>query len=238
MFLDFDSDRIKQVSNDFELLRERNYDETTLSFLLADTLVLRDHWVKNTGPEALTTLRRDKWRPRKRGPEVSNIPYTFDWDIEPDVTYGISFNMFSRERRSQLTSPKGLPLLADHAGICPYLTIEYKSMAKGGNETHARNQIAAASMIWLTQWYEIKRTIGADSSDFKSLKHYSIALLSDNFRVWETCYDGVSFTFRCLWNGLGPHAAAFKKDAEKYLDLEVQRGRTTSMDPPPLPSSS
>lgn len=70
-------------------------------------------------------------------------------------------------------------LLAEPAGVCPYLTFELKCAEKLGKDSDAKYQISVASILWLQQRKKLKDKL--NSSDFSDLRHYYIQLhpLSD-----------------------------------------------------------
>ena len=241
VFLDPDTDSVREIARDFEVYHTRKYDENSLAFLASESLVLRDRYVGRHDAKALLSLRRDKRRPSMAGPEIPSHTHYYDWAIEPDATYAVSINMFELELRKQMAMSIGSSLLVEPDGVCPYLTVEYKSTEKGGRRSDAQNQLAAASVVWLNQRKQIRRQL--KRTENTDLKHYSVIIISNHFEVWEMSCDGEGFNFRRLdkglpldsvegvrryveWSnaihawGLGPHASAFRKDVEAFLTRE------------------
>jgi hypothetical protein len=238
VFLNPNIDEMREIARDFEVHYTRTYDENSLALLAADSLVLRDRYTGRYDAKALLSLRRDRWRPSIAGPEIPSHTHYYDWAVEPDVTYAVSINMFDLELRKQMAKSIGSSLFAEPDGVCPYLTVEYKSTEKGGRRSDAQNQVAAASVIWLYQRKQIRHQL--KSTEYADLKHYSIIIVSNLFEVWESSCSEDGYAIRRLdkglpldsvegvrryveWNnaihswGLGPHASAFRKDAEAFL---------------------
>lgn len=114
------------------------------------------------------SLRRDKWRPGKDGPPVTTLEgYTYEWDIELDMTYMVALNLFERDLRDILSQANLDWLLAESEGVCPYLTFELKRAEKSGKDSDAMYQISVASVLWLHQRKKLKDRL--NSSDFSDL---------------------------------------------------------------------
>jgi hypothetical protein len=232
-----------QVSDQFNYYHWRKYDETSLKEIVTKWLAPFDNYVDPSGPKAVVSLRRDKWKPRKEGPIVPTEPphciFTYDWDIEPDITYMVALNFFDEGLRQAVQKPGLDWLLAEPVGICPYLTIELKCAEKTGKDSDARNQISAASVVWLYQRKKLKDELHL--SDFSDLRHYSIVINSMQFQIWVTKFDGKEYLVQMIdantlmlpegvehyvkWSnaihkwGLGSNANSFKRDVEALLGI-------------------
>lgn len=244
VFIDLDDQRLHAIAMDICIFDIRRYDEDALAFLLSDFLLKRDHFIDPRGPKAITSLRRDKWKFHETGPQIPGREYYYDWNMEPDVTYMVSTNMFDpRQRRRIRRLGVSSSLFAEPNGICPYLTIEYKSTAKGGKSQDAMNQVAAASIVWLNSRRRIRARSG--STVYEDLRHYAFTFPSDQAIVWETLCTQDGYVLRELDNchlttseglkrfiqwsnaihawGLGPNASTFNEDVENYLVGEERK---------------
>ncbi|KAI9844536.1 MAG: hypothetical protein M1837_005494 [Sclerophora amabilis] len=225
----------ERLSAQFLHYHRRRYDEATLTKFITRWLAPFDDYLAHDGPVAVVPLWRDRWKPGKVGPPAPRqIGYLYDWDIEPDMTYMVALNLFDLTLREALRLPDLDWLLAEPAGLCPYLTFEIKCAEKSGKDSDATNQVAAASVLWLYQRKRLKDELG--SSDFSDLQHYSIIINSTHFRVWVAEYDGSVYSIQMIgrgsfeepagvleyvkWSnaihkwGLGPNARSFKRDVE------------------------
>lgn len=201
-------------------------------------------YVDENGTDAVVPLRRDKFRPGKEGPNVPLSPgYTYDWDIEPDITFMLALNLFQGESREFLRLPELSWLLAEPKGVCPYLTFELKCAAKSGKERDAKYRISAASVVWLYQRKRLKDRLG--SSDYSDLRHHSIILNFTYFHVWVATFDGKIYSLQKMAHGLldepegvekyakwveaihtwglGTNARAFKRDVEALYRKTVEQ---------------
>ena len=246
--------QLEAIIQDFAAYLTRGYDEHTLFTICVNSIVLRDPFI-NTAvdsqePTITTSVRRDKWKPRKDGPIIPTSQYKYDWDIEPDTTYAVSIQIFDAKHRMELARAERQPWLAESAAVCPYLTIEYKCTDKTGKAIDAKNQITAASLLWLHQRKQIRQELGLTLTD---LRHYSITFVDHSYTIWEahfkddgsykvhnlsegklTTMDGLKLYIE--WNnaihtwGLGTNASSFKEDIEALL--EKRRGRGSFPTPP------
>lgn len=241
VILNIDDQRLSDIADDINAYNFRCYDENSLAFVLVDSLLKRDVFSCPGGPKATRSLRRDKWKIQHAGPQISGNEYYYDWDIEPDATYMISIDMFDHNQRKNIARTS--ELFAESYGVCPYLTIEYKSIAKGGKPQDALNQVAAASIVWLNHRKNIRRLI--ESTVFTDLKHYAFTFVSKHVTIWEvSCTENGYLLWEldeCSlvtiegiksfieWSnaihtwGLGPNATAFKEDAEEFLRRKEQQ---------------
>ena len=194
VYLQIDDSTANCISSEFLHYHRRKYDETALTHLIIKWLARSDNYVDPDGPVTTTSLRRDIWKPGKPGPEISSMTkYTYDWDIEPDMTYMVSINMFEIKVREPLRSLSSFNwLTAEPLGVCPYLTFELKCAEKTGKESEPQCQLSAASVLWLSQWAKLKHELG--SSDFSDLRHYSIVIYSVYFQIWVTEYNGSTYS--------------------------------------------
>ena len=247
-------DELMQIALDFELWKRRKYDEHQLTLMCTDSIVPRDRWIDapNDGEDQniKMSVRRDKWKPRKEGPSIPFGAYTYDWDLEPDSTYGVSIRMFDVEHRWELQFPDCHPWVAEsETMVCPYLTIEYKCTEKTGKSSDATYQNAAASVIWL---YQRKRIREALNRNLDGLKHFSASIVDENFSIWEAGFHSNHYYVRQIakgdatsldgvkryieWNnaiqtwGLGANADSFKEDIEALL--EKRRSQNLFPTPP------
>ena len=245
--LRMNDNQLEEIIQDFAVYERRGYDEYTLSRICYDSVVRRDRFIDTpiagNDQNITTSVRRDKWRPEKEGPSISIGRYTYDWDIEPGTTYGVSLRMFDVERRWELQFVDCHPWLAEPENIaCPYLTIEFKSRATNGRRSHARYQNAAASVLWLQQRKQIREALGCKLDD---LKHFSITIFDSNYTISEARFRHGYYHVHELihgsltdlgglkryieWNnaihtwGLGPNASSFKEDI--VILLERFRGQ-------------
>lgn len=236
VFLNLDNQQLLDIARDIRIFHERCLDESSLAFILTDCLLRRDRFVHQGHPETkISSLRRDKWRFQKEGPrDFQDRYYTYDWDIEPDITYMASVNMFNPSQRRKVYTDSFLN--AELFGICPYLTIGFRS-AKGWREHDSVNQVTAATLIWLHQRQRIRKQSG--SIDYRVLKHYAFTFISTRVGVWQVSCTADGYLRRELdscslltpeglesfvqWNnaihawGLGLNAMTFKEDAENYF---------------------
>lgn len=232
---------LQDIIEDLNEYRIRQYDEHALTMICADSIILRDR-NKYNGPfdeiESIRAERRDKWKPRKEGPIPGGV-YFYDWDLEPDATYTVSIGMFNANDRTALKSKACQRWLAEEASVCPYLTVEYKSSEKTGKKSHAINQTAAASILWLHQRKQIRDALSRPLDD---LRHYSIIIFDADYSIMETHFRGVQYHIRTLaegiltkiedlkgyikWSnaihswGLGLNATSFKEDIQELLKHE------------------
>ena len=257
MIIDKDDGELENFRQDFKEYEARGYDEQTLSTICTDSIVLRDRFVNTTfvGEDQVIrkSVRREKWRPKKEGPSVTNGIYRCDWDIEPDTTYSVSMRMFDVKHRRELVQDTCYPWLAERFAVCPYLTIEYKCTQNGGKFSDAKYQITAAAVIWLFQRKRIRQLLGSTVSD---LRHYAITFMDSTYTVWEarfqdelyhvqdlsrgdlTTLDGLKLYVQ--WSnaihswGLGANADSFKTDIETLLE----RRRSQHTFPTPASTNS
>ena len=248
---------LQEIMQDFMEYKARGYDEHTLSTICNDSILPRDRFVYTPlfGEDQNITMsvRRDKWKPKKNGPNVPLGRYTYDWDIEPDATYAVSIRTFDVEHRRELNLKERHPWLAESAAVCPYLTIEYKCTEKTGKSSDARYQNTAASVLWLHQRKQIRQALGLTLAD---LKHFSITFVDSNYAIWEARFrDGLYHVHNLVrgdlttmddlklyieWNnaihswGLGANASSFKKDIITLLE----RGRNQQLFPTPRSTHS
>lgn len=238
IFLNIEPERGGRIASELLQYYQRGYDETAITKIIIDTLAPFDYLVNPDDSTIVTSLCRDKWKPNQKGPVVSEERgYTYDWEIEPDMTYMASINIFDQNVREALQETKLGDFLAESYGVCPYLTVEYKCTEKGGKDSIAVNQMAVASVIWIHQRKLLKDAL--KSSDTEPLQHYSIKINATDFQVWVTKFDGKKYIFRMVdrdqfrrngienyvkwWNaihtwGLGPNAQSFKRDIETLLE--------------------
>ena len=252
--------QLKKFIQDLEAYLLWGYDEHTLFTICVGSIVLRDPLiyrpVASQEPAITSSVRRDKWKPRKEGPIIPSHKYTYDWDIEPDTTYAVSIQMFDAKHRKELARAERHSLLAERAAACPYLTIEYKCSDKTGKATDARNQVIGASILWLHQRKRIRQDLKQPLAD---LRHYSITIVDESYTIWQTCLkDDGTYKVDNLsegkltkmddlkryieWSnaihswGLGTNATSFKQDIVSLLD--DRRGQQIFPTPPStLPSA-
>lgn len=232
---------LQEIMQDFMEYKARGYDEHTLSTICNDSIILRDRFVYTPlfgeDQNITTSVRRDKWKPKKNGPYVPMGRYTYDWDIEPDATYAVSIRTFDVKHRRELNLKERHPWIAESAAVCPYLTIEYKCTEETGKSSDARYQNTAASVLWLHQRKQIRQALGLTLAN---LKHFSITFLDSNYTIWEARFrDGLYHLHNLVrgdlttmddlklfieWNnaihswGLGANASSFKEDIMTLLE--------------------
>lgn len=240
VILNISDQRLSTIANDINAYHFRCYDENSLAFVLVDSLLKRDNFTGPGGPKATISLRRDKWRIPHAGPQIGDEnQYYYDWDVESDAIYMISMDMFDHHQRGKIAMTSELS--AEPYGVCPYLTIDYMSMAKGGKPQDAVNQVAAAAIIWLKRRRNLRKLIG--SIVYIDLKHYAFTFASKHVTIWEAsctqfgyllweldeCSLATTEGLRSFvqWSnaihawGLGPNATAFKEDAEEFLQKQL-----------------
>ena len=242
VFLRKNDNELEEIMQDFMEYKARGYDEHTLFTICNDSIVLRDRFINTPlfgeDQNITTSVRRDKWKPKKNGPHIPIGGYTYDWDIEPDTTYAVSIRTFDVKHRRELNLKQCHPWLAESAAVCPYLTVEYKCTEKTGKSSDARYQNTAASVLWLHQRKQIRQALGHTLAD---LKHFSITFLDSNYSIWEASFrDGLYRIHNLVrgdlttmddlklyteWNnaihswGLGANASSFKEDIVALLEL-------------------
>ncbi|MCJ1249035.1 hypothetical protein MMC30_006257 [Trapelia coarctata] len=242
VFLRIDLANLREIIQDFYEYQDREYNEHTLSTLCQDSIVRRDRFINMPSPGEnceITSVRRDKWKPQKEGPSVPGGVCTYDWDIEPDITYAVSTNIFDSGDREVLNLKPWQRWLSEENAACPYLTIEFKCGSKTGKRSHAISQNAAASLLWLYQRRQIRETLNLPLDE---LRHYSIIILDATYAISEGYFKDKSYRIRTLavgalgqldsllkyieWSnaihawGLGPNATSFKGDIEKLIKLK------------------
>ncbi len=253
VFIRKDIKDLREIMQDFEEHFKRKYDEHTLSTICNDSVILRDRFVSKIlfggSPPVIVSVRRDKWKPHKEGPAIPGHAYTYDWDMEPDATYAVSINMFDVEHRRELSLETWQHWLAEGSSGCPYLTVEYKCSEKTGKGSHATNQTAAASILWLHQRKQIRDALNLSLVD---LRHYSITILDFTYAISEARFRDSSYHIYKLatglltdldglkryieWSnaihawGLGPNATSFKEDIETLI--KVKQGTLVLPTPP------
>ena len=241
VILNKQDNELAEITLDFQQYQRRQYDKHALSMLCSDSIVPRDRWIDaplvGEDHNITTSVRRDKWKPKKEGPSIPVGGYTYDWDIEPDTTYGVSIRMFDVEDRRALRLEDCQPWLAEGEAVCPYLTVEYKCRANNGKASEAKDQNTAASVLWLHQRKEIRQALGLGLDD---LKHFSITIVDSIYTVSEAQFRDGFYYLRDLvrgllttmdglklyieWNnaihswGLGANASSFKEDIVILLD--------------------
>ena len=233
---------LEEIKEDFAAYEAQGYDENALTTICYDSIVLRDRFINvpvvGEDQSGTTSVRRDKWKPNKKdGPQIQTSKYIYDWDIEPDTTYAVSTRIFNVKHREELDVKECRPWVAENAAVCPYLTIEYKCSDKSGKSSDARNQVTAASVLWLNQRKHIRQALGLSIA---GLRHFSITIIDSNYTIWEarfkddlyyihnlihgdlTTLDGLKLYIE--WSnaihtwGLGPNASSFKEDIIACLD--------------------
>jgi len=258
VFLDIDREEATEISSQFVQFHQREYDENTLTKIVVKELAPFDRLIARNGPEVVSSLCRDRWKPGKEGPLVPpQFEHTYDWDIEPDMTYMPSINVLSPDLRKALIRSGLDYLLADPHGVSPYLTLEFKCSEKTGKDSGAKCQIAVASVVWLYQRLQIKLALNNDDLDLGNmgdLQHYSVVLNSTGFQVWLTRYDGKDYQVKMIdagsinrsegiqtyvewWNaihawGLGPNAQSFRKDVEALWRKKMNKPTNLGPTPP------
>ena len=263
---------------DFKEYKARPYDEHALSTLCWDSIILRDKWVENALDDGeafeneeelvvkdqepiITSVRRDKWKPRKQGPSMPESRFVYDWELEPDTSYAVSIRMFNLEYRKKLHSDAFQSWVAEQdVAVCPYLTVEYKCSGKGGKQTQATNQAIAAAVLWLYQRKNLRNTIGRA---YNGLSHFLITIVDSIYVISEGRLKGNEYIMReqvtgdftriddlrlyIEWSnaihawGLGANARTFKEDIETLVELRSTQipnnlltpaGTVSPMEPP------
>lgn len=158
----FDATELEEIAEEITQYERRGY---ALGAICAKRLLVQEYLQSSAGPVRTTSLRKDRWKPYKPGPNIESTVYFFDWDVEPDVTYAVSINQFDLHIRDRLQAAPLDRWLAEIEGSCPYLTIEYKCGAKKGKKLHTVYQNATASVIWLYQRRSMRRELGHDIMD-------------------------------------------------------------------------
>ena len=249
VFLDIPNELLPPIMQDFEAFKAHRYDECALMSVCFDKVVLRDQFILDNAYDSSTrrlSVRREKWKPPQMGPEITNIQYRYNWELEPDTTYGVSVNMFEYEARKLFKKQelrKQNTKVGDVSLVAPYFTIEYKCTDKTGKAFHAQCQLATASIIWLCQRKAMRDAL--QKAVYNDLKHYSLAIVDDNYTFYEMRFDeklrykmrkvkgGVLTDVEGLrtyiqWSnaihrwGLGANADAYQKDVLESLDLGKQ----------------
>ena len=241
VFIQKNETELQEIIHEFLEYQIRGYDEYTLMTICHDSIVLRDRFIPEPllydDSATIRSVRRDKWKPGKAGPPIPGGAYTYDWDLEPDTTFAVSINIFDVELRRMLELKSRW--LAEAGSVCPYLTIEYKCPDKSGKFRDATSQIATASILWLYQRKKIRDALSIGVDD---LRHYSITICDDNYKVYEARFESGLYAVRTLvhgllthmdglktyieWSnaihawGLGPHATSSKDDIKKLLERE------------------
>lgn len=258
----------KSTRMDFRTFKLQRYDEQTLMTCCWDSIVLRDKFFplqmfdeadENLGPRA---VRRDRWKPRRRGPVLPESEHFYDWDIEPDTTYAASINMFQYKYRIKLSSNEFRAWVSEvDMSVCPYLTVEYKSSEKGGKLAQATNQTIAAAILWLNQRVELCKTV---QEEFDELRHFMVTIVDSAYIISELrpihdgyvvithvggdleLHDGLNLYIE--WSnaihawGLGTNAKSFIKSIDTLIKIRAEQtpanlvtptATNTSMGPPP-----
>ncbi|KAL9102674.1 MAG: hypothetical protein Q9163_002196 [Psora crenata] len=262
VFIRKNEQELKEIIEDFGQYSYRCYDEHTLTTICHDSIVLRDRFISNVLSEdtqcVIASVRRDKWKPHKEGPQIPGHDYVYDWDIEPGTTYAVSINMFDLKHRMELSLEHWDRFVAERDAVCPYLTIEYKCLEKTGKQSSARYQTSAASVLWLHQQRQICDALGLP---YDKLRHYSIAILDCTYTISEARYKANLYNIRQVasgnlnrlpdlkeyvqWSnaihawGLGPHASSFKEKAEQLIERHWATSHVPAAEPfPQKPSGS
>ena len=236
-------EKLGGIMEDFAVCCFRGYGELALVKVCYDSIVRRDPYIgkglDSEEPNVTTSMRRDSWKPKKKGPDVPRGGYTYDWDIRSETRYGVSPVMFNLKDYMHLRLKACEPWIAERESmVCPYLTIDYKSGEKNGKTREARDQNIAASILWLHQRKEIRQTLGLGLDD---LKHFSISIIDTVFTIWEARFRDGLYYIRDLvhgslttvdglklyieWNnaihtwGLGANASSFKEDVVARLRI-------------------
>ena len=252
-----DDKALERIMMDFTECKARQYDEHSLASICCDSIILRDGWVENAlanrkdQDRVITSVRRDKWKPRKQGPPLPESKFVYDWDLEPDSTYAVSIKMFNSEYRRTLHLDAYQSWVAEKdVSVCPYLTIEYKSSEKGGKEAQATNQAIAAAVLWLYQRKDLRKTVGESSN---GLSHFMITLVDSNYIISEARLEGDEYIMRrhitgdltwiddlrlyIEWSnaihawGLGANASSFKKDIETLVEFRSAQAASDLLTP-------
>ena len=230
---------LEEFIEDLNEYISRQDDEHALNTICADSIILRDRNRYNgCGAEVIRSERRDHWKPHKVG-RVLDGAYNYDWDLKLAVTYTVSISMFDAKDREELRSAQYEQWLAEDSSVCPYLTVEYKSSEMYGKRSHAMNQTAAASILWMHQRKQVRDTLSKLLDD---LRHYSVVIFDNDYMVSETRFEGLFYHIRTLaqgdltkinnlseyigWSnsihtwGLGTNATSFKEDIHNLLERE------------------
>ncbi|KAI9771887.1 MAG: hypothetical protein M1840_001657 [Geoglossum simile] len=243
VYLDVDYATAEDISTQITSYNERRYEKQTFAKLVSQYVAPIERYIDPMGPQVVVPLSRDKWKPRKEGPPpLPATGYIYDWDIKSDMTYMVALNLFEKDLRVKLQT-QARDLLAEPAGVCPYLTFKLQSAGSPGEDRRARCEISAASVLWLSHRKKLKDRL--NSSDFSDLRHYSIVVNSRRYQIWEAGFDGRAYSVQMVardtlgepegvlrfaeWSnaihrwGLGPNARAFKRDVEALLGGGVTR---------------
>ena len=250
---------LEKIMRDFRMYQTLQYDENTLFTICTDSVVLREQFIDvpliGEDQNMRVSVRRDWWRPKLEGPSIPSNRYVYDWEIEPDTTYGVSIRMFDISHRRELNQKECQPWLAEcEAMVCPYLTVEYKCTEKTGKSTDATYQNTAASVLWLYQRKIIRQDLGRSLDD---LKHFSVTFVDSNFTIWEAgFFENLWYVRELVWGavtnmaglklyiqwsnaihswGLGANADSFKSDVEALL--ERRRSQQAFPTPPSTDST-
>ena len=237
-----DDGELKKIMSDFTIYQTREYDERTLFTICTDSVVLRERFDEaplfGDDQNRRVSVRRDWWRPRQKGPPIPNKGFIYDWDMEPDTTYGVSTRMFDVKHRRELNRKECQPWLAEcEAMVCPYLTVEYKCTEKTGKSSDATYQNTAASILWLYQRKKMREDLGRSLG---GLKHFSVTFVDSNFTIWVASFSENMYKVEAIvrgavtsldglksyikWSnaihswGLGANADSFKSDVEALLE--------------------
>lgn len=213
VFLNIARKQASKIASQFKQFNQREYDEHALILMAAKYLAPFDELVQRTGAEVVQSLCRNRWRPGKEGPLVpTERQHTYNWDIEPDMTYMPVINVLGEDSRIALEQHGLRTVLADSRGVCPYLTLEFKCREKMGKDSDAKCQIAAASVMWLHQRLEIMKLALPPNNNglpalpppervAQDLRHFAIVLNSTNFQVWLATFDGKRYHVKMLATG-------------------------------------
>lgn len=191
-------------------------------------------------------MRRDFWRPGLRGPTIKpDSPVLYDFtSLVPDTTYMARLSLFSAEARDLMEEESIFgDFVADPVGhgCCPYLIMEFISNLEGASRLEARNQIAAASAIWLSQRKELRQRV-VDTPDCSDLRHYGVVFTPSLVEMWEARINGKRIKLALLargdpgeveglrkyvrWSnaihawGLSENFDSFRADMEAYMRKE------------------
>ena len=254
-----DDAELKKIMSDFTMCQTRQYDERTLFTVCTDSVVLREQFddapLIGEDQNMTVSVRRDWWKPRLEGPNIPKNGYIYDWDMEPDTTYGVSTRMFDVKLRRELNRKECQPWLAEcEAMVCPYLTVEYKCTEKTGRSSDATYQNTAASILWLYQRKIMRQELGCS---LNGLKHFSVTFVDSNFTIWEAGFSEDLYSVRAIvrgavtnmdglknyikWSnaihswGLGANATSFKSDVEALLE---RRRNQQALPTPPSTAST
>ena len=251
-----DDKDLERITMDFREYMARPYDEHALRAVCMDSVILRDPWVQNVLDDGkafddeeelvvknqepfITSVRRDKWKPRKQGPSMSEGRFIYDWELEPGTSYAVSISMFNLEYRKKLHLDAFQTWVAEQdVAVCPYLTVEYKCSGKGGTQAQATNQAIAAAVLWLYQRKNLRKTIG---KGFDGLSHFLIIIVDSSYTILEGRLHDDEYIMReqvtgdlaridhlklyIEWSnaihawGLRANARSFKEDIEMLVEL-------------------